>query len=138
MVAMDRHELDRLVLAAAILVLVVMGAVREESYPVWRVTILAPALFLAAAVFLLGLPYLAMEHAEGERVRWRRALHFIGHNWILPLAGLMVLAAVVVVSYVSLDSMTTPEKAIFFAATVVGLAATLREWFLDLLPDRKT
>lgn len=137
MAHLDRHTRIRLVLLVATLILIVLGAAREESYPLARAAILIPALFLVVAVFLLGVPFLAMEHAEGKRVRWGAAIDFLEHNSILMTAWLVVVVAVAAVSWLHYDTMNTPEKVIFFSAAIIGLGTALLEWFRDALPDRR-
>lgn len=132
MVHVDKHGRARLVLLAAILVLLVLGAVRPESYPLLRVAILAPGAFLLIAGALLVVPFLAMESAEGEEVRWSRVADALEHNTVLAICALMVLLAVIVVSFVHLATMTTPEKVVFYGASGVGLVVAVGEWLSDM------
>lgn len=132
MVQLDNHGRARLVLLGAILVLLVMGAVRPESYPLWRVAILGPLVFLVVAGALLVVPFLAMESAEGEEVRWAKVADALEHNTVIAICALMVLIAVIVVSYAHLDTMSVAEKVVFYGASGIGLVVAVGEWLSDM------
>lgn len=113
----------RILLASSILVLLFLGAVRPESYPVWRAIVLIPGAFLLVALLLLALPVLA----EAERIPWKRMRGFVTHSNILWVAGAVVLVAVASVSVVNHASMTVLERVVFYGAAAIGLGAVALE-----------
>ena len=134
---MDRQVRLRLVLYASILTLFVLAATQGDEAGTFQAAILIPIAFIAGGVFLLGLPFLAMEHAEGGHVPWKKALDFVQHSAILAFLDVMLLWTTGFVTWLGSSGMNGPARAAFWVAVAVGSVAALMDWALSQQPDRK-
>lgn len=132
---MDRQIGSRLILLAAIVTMVVLAAISDVS----RIAALAigvPLAFLAAGALLIGVPYAAVEKAEGHRLRWKKLLDFFEHATVLAWMDLFVLWFVTGIAYMGLAAGAgTAYTVVFAIALVVGIIAAMRDLYLSEEPD---
>jgi hypothetical protein len=134
MARFDRRTKARLLLLASALVLLLLGALRPESYPLFQATILIPGAFLLVALVLLLVPLAAMGSAEQERVSWKRVVDVLEHNTIILVVLVLILAAAGIVSALHFDTMSLLERAVFLTAVAGGLAGGIWGLARDVMP----
>lgn len=134
---MDAQVRFRLLLYASVFTLIIIAATQPASQTVVLYALLVPFAFVLAAAFLLGGPFLAMEHAEGERVGWRRALDFLEHNSALAFLDLMLLWTTAFVAGMAFAQMAPWLKVAYVVVAMVGFGAALTDWFLTQQRDAK-
>lgn len=130
---MDRQVVSRLVLLISILTMVTLAALGDAS-PTLVLAIAVPFGFVAAAIFLLGVPFAAVRKAEESRLGWKKLLDVAEHAGPLAWIDLMILWAVSAVAFMGLSA-NTLERVIFGATFVIGLIAALRDLYLSEEPD---
>lgn len=127
---MDRQIRFRIILYASVLALFTLAAVTPGTDRLFLLIILVPLTFSAVGALLLALPFLAMEHAEGERVPWHRPLDFLQHNSLLAFVDVMLLWTTAVVAATGLPAMGPAGVAVFAVAVAAGGSSALADWLL--------
>ncbi len=127
---MNMHAVRRILLAAALVLLIAMGVAHPGNEP------LRPAMGFAAfgALFMLGTVGLGLYFEAGRSV-FQRLGRFLGHSEVASQMGGIFVLALGGLGIISWSEMSLLQQVAFACTVIIGALAAFWEHMVDVKPD---